>query len=201
LLAKNSVFCVQVYGFTTDLIIKKSSLIYLQRKIIKKLINLLFVISICFVGCSNQGINNSDERSNIINWAKQIAKFERDSIIVMDEFNSLTIDISSHYPSDEELSQLTNCYNLITYMYNKLSEMNPPPNALSVHLNYVENYSKASDTILFYIIAVKQNDISYFEKSVAASKEGNRIGDEAYNGFADLLSKYSISCNETDYCE
>ena len=167
----------------------------------KKFALVFLFISFCITGCASQVSYTSVERSDILQWAKQIATHENDAELVMQEFNSLAKELSTKYPSDNELSQLTMYYNLISYMYNELSQLNPPSEALSTHKNYVENYAKASDAILFYTIAVRQNDIEYFERSVAATKEGNRIGDKAYSGFIEILDQYSISCDEIDYCE
>lgn len=163
------------------------------------LIAFLFIILIC--GCSSQNIQSSSERSDIVEWAKQIAKYEKDAELVVNDFQKLTSDLVSRYPTNNELDKLTTYYNVINAMYNELSELEPPLKATSVHKKYVDNYSKVSDSILNYIIAVKQNDIIYFEKSVSASKEANQIGENAYREFIELLDDYSISCNEIDYCE
>lgn len=167
----------------------------------KRIFVALLLICLFIVGCVTQVSNNSKDRSDIVKWARQIAKYEKDSQIVMENYNQLTIGLVNHYPSEKEILQLTTYNNLITYMYNELLKIEPPPDSSSVHQNYVEYYSKASESILFYIIAIRQNDLSYFEKSVVASKEGNRIGDIAYAGFVELLNKYSISCEEIDFCE
>jgi len=167
----------------------------------KKIIIVLFAISTCLLSCETQAAYNSEERSDIVEWAKHIAMYEKDAKLVVNNYYELSSDLVSRYPTNEELNQLTTYYNLINYIYNKLGELNPPPKASSVHKKYVENYAKVADSILFYTISVRKNDITYFEKSVSASKEANRIGDEAYKGFVDLLDNYSISCSEIDFCE
>jgi len=167
----------------------------------KKLIYLLLIILIGIVGCEPQVSYSKEERLEIVEWAKQIAKYENDADIIFDNYYALTNDIASHYPSNEELNKLTTYYNLINYIYNEISKLNPPPKVSSTHAKFVENYAKASDSIMYYIISIRQNDMISFEKSVSASKESNRIHDDAYYEFIDFLEHFSIPCNEVDFCE
>ncbi|HAL17048.1 MAG TPA: hypothetical protein DCP32_09955 [Anaerolineaceae bacterium] len=168
--------------------------------------SLLAILFIFIVGCSSSSSserseNNSLEHSGIVNWATQIASLENRLKIEVVQFSALSGLIVSRPPTRDELSQLTKESNNITALYNEIINITPPIEAKSIHNKYIDHYAKTADYALYYVIAVKQNDLSYFEKSVNAVQDANRIGAEAYNDFEAILSKYSISCEEINFCD
>jgi len=167
----------------------------------KKNIIVFITISFLLFGCITQTDANLEQRTEIVEWAKQIAEYENDAEIIVNNYYSLTSNLVSRYPTNEEMEELTSYYNLINYIYNDLLEMSPPVDASSIHHDFIESYSKVADSILYYKIAINQNDITYFEKSVSASKEANRIGNDAYQGFIQILDNFKISCDEINFCE
>jgi len=162
----------------------------------KKIILLILLLSI-FTACSTA----SPEREEIVKWASQIARIEKQLEYEITYFQPLINRVTSNPPTNEDLSQLTEYNNRITSLYNEISNLSVPQKAKTVHALYVENYAKVSDTARYYVLAIKMNDLSYFDKSVSAAQEANKLGDEAYSAFANLLDDYSISCSEIDFCE
>ena len=162
-----------------------------------KKITLLIFLSIICVACSTV----SPEREEIVEWASQIARIEKQLEYEITYFQPLIQRVTSQPPTNEDLNQLTEYNNRITALYNEISNLYVPQKARAVHALYVENYAKVSDTARYYVLAIKMNDLSYFDKSVLAAQESNRLGDEAYSAFANLLDDYSISCSEIDFCE
>ncbi|MEW6716256.1 MAG: hypothetical protein AB1345_01950 [Chloroflexota bacterium] len=160
------------------------------------IISLVFLM-ILIVACSSV----SPERGEIVEWASQIARIEKQLEYETTYFQPLLDRITSRPPTNDELDQLTEYNNRITALYNEISNIYVPQKARSVHALFVENYAKISDTARYYVFAIKMNDLSYFDKSVLAAQEANRIGSEAYYAFEDLLDRYSISCREIDFCE
>ncbi len=159
----------------------------------------LFIMLFVFlVGCSS---SSSSERSDIVNWAKQIASLEKRLQSEINQFKPLSDRIVSRPPTSDELSQLTTHSNNVTALYNEIITITSPADAKSVHDQYIDSYAKTADYIRYYVIAVKQNDLTYFDKSVTAAQDANRIGAEAYSGFESILNKFSISCEEIDFCE
>jgi len=118
-----------------------------------------------------------------------------------DELYIIQRKLGANLPTDDDLNKLEFFFESISEFYIKLNNMSPPMAASSVHGKFKEQYSLASDAMLHYFIAVSQNDITYFEKSVENSKEANRIGSEASDEFVELLSGYSITCSEIGLCE
>ena len=170
---------------------------------IKSLFTILFIF---LIGCSSSSAsersgNSSSERSAIVNWATEIASLENRLEIEIIQFSALSNQIVSRPPTRDELSQLTKESNNITALYNEIINITPPIEVKSIHNKYIDNYAKAADYALYYVIAVKQNDLSYFEKSVNAVHDANRMGAEAYNDFEAILSKYSISCEDINFCD
>ncbi len=153
--------------------------------------------AIFIVACSS----GSSDRSSIVTWAKQFASIHNRVQANLDQVQPLIDRISTRPPSASELDQLVDYNNRITSSYNELIGIEPPPEAKAVHNKYVETYAKTADYVRYYLIAVKQNDLSYFDKSVTAAQEANRLGDEAYTAFQALLGRYSVSCQEIDFCE
>lgn len=158
---------------------------------------LIILLVNIFVACSPL----SPERAEIVEWASHIARVEKQLEYEVTNIQPLFDLITSRPPTKDELDQLTEYNNQITSYYNEISGIHVPQEARSVHTLYIENYAKISDMVRYYLLAVKMNDVTYFDKSILAAQEANRIGAEAYYAFEDLLEKYSISCREIDYCE
>ena len=167
----------------------------------KKLLISFFVSFFFLVGCFSNSPKTSSDRADIIRWAKEIASIQHRFEIITSNYDSLNQVIRKRPPTKSELSQLTTYVNDVIELYNELDSFTPPKEALSIHAKYVESLSQASNTILYYKIAVSNNDITYFEKSLNASYESNRLSSEGYNSFVDLIDKYSISCEEINFCE
>lgn len=165
----------------------------------------LYIISIVALifafGCDPQQSLSSPERSEIVDWAKIIVEIETENKEITDKFYILQRKLGTDFATYDDMAELKVIYETISGFYTKLNKMTPPTVATSVHRKFEEHYSLSSDTILQYYISVGQNDITYYEKSVVNSKEANRIGDEASDDFIELLIKYSISCEEINYCE
>ncbi len=137
---------------------------------IKSLSTILFII---LIGCSysnssESSESTSSERSEIINWASQIASLENRLELVINKFTALSQQIASRPPTNDELSELTKINNEATDLYNEIIDIAPPIEVKSIHNKYIDNYSKMSESVLYYVIAIKQNDLNYFEKSASA---------------------------------
>jgi hypothetical protein len=167
----------------------------------KKLLISIFLLIFFLVGCSSNNPKTLSDREEIIKWAKEIASIHNRFEIIMSNYDFLSQVIQKRPPTKSELSQLTTCVNDVIELYNELDSFTPPKEALSIHAKYVESLTQASNAILYYKIAVSNNDMTYFEKSLNASYEGNLLSSEGYNNFVDLLDKYSISCEEINFCE
>ena len=162
---------------------------------------LCLIMSVGLIASCSTSSSASSGRPEIITWAKQIANLEKHMEYEVSQATPLTDKITSHPPTQDELTQLVEYSNRITALYNAMVSIEPPPEARTVHAKYVENYAKIADSVRYYVFAVKQNDLSYFDKSVTAAQDANRIGTEAYNDFEALLNRYSINCGEIDFCE
>jgi len=156
------------------------------------------LVLIFLMGCSS---TSSSDRSSIINWAKQIASLEKRLENEITQAQPLMSKITSRPPTRSELDKLTGYSNNVTSLYNDIINIEPPSEAKSVHSQYVDSYAKSADYLRYYVIAIKQNDLSYFDKSVISAQEANRIGEQAHSSLEELLNRYSISCEEINYCE
>lgn len=159
------------------------------------------LVLIFLFGCSPEQSQASPQRSEIMNWGRKIVEIESEYKETTDKFYVLQRKLGSNYPTNDDIVELEETYETISGFYTKLNNIIPPTPASSVHRKFKEQYSKASEAMLQYYIAVSQNDITYYEKSVVNSKEANRIGDEASDDFIELLTKYSISCSDIGLCE
>lgn len=144
---------------------------------------------------------DSSDRSSVVTWAKQITNIETRLQAELDQAQPLLGRITTRPPTASELDQLVDYNNRVTSLYNELISIEPPAEVSPVHQRYVESYAKTADYVRYYVIAVKQNDLSYFDKSVTAAQEANRIREEAHSALEALLNRYSISCQEIDFCE
>ncbi len=167
----------------------------------RKLYFISFLALLFTFGCIQQQSLASPERPDIVNWAKKIMEIESKYKETTIQFNVLQRKLGSRFPTDDEMAELAAIYETISGFYTLLNRITPPTEALSVHRKFKERYALASDATLQYYISVGQNDITYYEKSVANSKEANRTGDEALDEFIELMSKYSISCSEINICD
>lgn len=154
-----------------------------------------------FSACGQNLSKNSTTRSELINWAKKITSIELDYLEDTSEFNLLVDKLGQSPPTNQDCEELAKSYKKVAGFYSDLLSEIPPTEAHEVHSKYVKQYAQASNGILYYQIAVCQNDFTYFEKSVIASQEANRVGNEAYLEFVELMKRYSITCTEIDYCE
>jgi hypothetical protein len=156
---------------------------------------LMFLIASC------SSSPESSARPDIITWAKQIAHIENQLEQEVSQAKPLIDRITSRLPTQDEIDQLFDYSNRITSLYNEIVGIETPLEARSVHEKYVENYAEIANSVRYYVLALKMNDLTYFDKSVTAAQEANRIGAEAYTDFESLLNKYSISCEEIDFCQ
>lgn len=156
------------------------------------------VLAVLFVvSCSS----SSSDRASIVSWAKQIASIQNRLQAELDQAQPLLSRITARPPTSSELDELVDYNNRITALYNELIEVEPPEGAKATHAQYVETYARTTDYVRYYVIAIKENDLSYFDKSVTAAQEANRLAEGAHNAFEALLNRYSISCEEVDFCE
>lgn len=143
----------------------------------------------------------SPERKEIVEWAYQIADLEKRLENTMISYQPLIEKISSRPPTNEEIEQLYEYHDQLVAIYNDALELHVPQEASSIHPLFVESYAKTSDSARYYIFAIKENDISYFDKSVLAAQKANSVGYDAFSAFENLLEKYAISCSEIYFCE
>jgi len=162
----------------------------------KGIILFILIFTIC-VACST----DSSERREIVEWASQIARIEKQIESEIIYYQPLLNRIASRPPTSDELDQLTEYSDRIKAQYIEISKVSFPPEARSVHVLFIENYAKISDTARYYVMAIMMNDQSYYAKSVIAAEEASRTGNDAFNAFENLLDEYSISCAEIDLCE
>jgi len=160
-----------------------------------------FLLVMLLCACNPNNVQKSKERQEILSWAKVIAEIELDYLEITEDFYILQRKLGSSLPTYNDLTSLQVMYETISGFYTKTNKMNPPTAASLVHAKFSEKYALASDAILQYYISASQNDILYFEKSVTNSKGANKLNDEAYQGFIEILNKYSITCDEIEFCE
>ncbi len=175
-----------------------------SSKIVNMMRKLYFISTLALLfmfGCLPQQSLASPERPDIVNWAKKIMEIESSYKETTDKYNVLQRKLGSRFPTDDEMKELSLIYETISGFYTELNKTTPPNEATSVHRKFKEYYELASNATLQYYISVQLNDITYYEKSVINSKEANRIGDEAFDDFIELLGNYSISCYEIGLCE
>lgn len=167
--------------------------------------SLLIILAYVIISCSpvmSSGTNpNSSERTNIIIWAKQIANLQNRFEARINQAQPLIKKISDNPPTRTDISQLVTYNNDITSLYNELIEIEPPPEARAVHEQYMDLFTSTTDSVRYYVYSVMENDLSYFDKSVEAAKETNQISTKAHSSFESILNRYSISCEEIDFCE
>ncbi|MDP2965598.1 MAG: hypothetical protein Q8N39_06100 [Pelolinea sp.] len=162
-----------------------------------KKVTIFFIILILFCACSSP----SSARSDIISWAKEIVALEKQSEIVFQNIQPLIATIVERPPTANELIQLNDYSNNVTFLYNQLIKINGPEEVRGVQSKYMDNYAKMADSARYHVLAIRNNNIDYFNKSVSAAQDANRIGDDAYNDFIQLINKFSISCSDINYCE
>ena len=167
-----------------------------EVKNIQRCIMIIFLLSLT-TSCSTI----SGERQEIIEWATDITNIEKRLEYEFDYYDPLIKSITNRPPTDKELSELNDFSNQITKIYNDASTLYVPKDARTTHSLFLNSYAYTADMARYYYLAIKMNDLEYFDKSVKASQEANRIGSEAYYSFEDLLDEYSISCSEIDHCE
>lgn len=76
-----------------------------------------------------------------------------------------------------------------------------PPESIDAHKKYIQNYSDMANSLQYYYLFVLTSDFDYYVKSTESVHEANLSGMEAYQLFDAILQKYSISCDEIDFCE
>jgi hypothetical protein len=148
-------------------------------------------------GCSS----SDSQRDEIISWAKQITSIETRLGTEILQAEPIINRVTKEKPSQSDLKQLIDYNNNVISLCNDLNNIVVPSDAKITHDKYVENYNKISDSVRYYVLLIQTGDVSYYDKSVSAAQEANKIGNEAFNLFQDLLDQYSISCEEIDYCE
>ena len=162
-----------------------------------KRITLLMFFIFLFSACAS----NSQSRSEIFVWAKLITDLEKILESEILEAQSLMETIKLRPPNDYEYQQLVDYSDRFANLYNEIITIEPPEEARSAHNKFSERYAKTADYMRYYVLAIQMNDLNYFDKSVLAVQDANRIGEEANYQFKQLLEKYSISCDELDYCQ
>jgi hypothetical protein len=156
------------------------------------------LVFIFLMGCSS---TSSSERSSITNWAKQVAGLEKRLANELAQAEPLTSSSTSRPHTGTELDELTRHSDNVTSLYNEIIKIEPPPEAKAVHSLYVDTYAKSADYLRYYVMSIRLNDVRYFDKSVTAVEEANRTGEQARSALIDLLNRYSISCEEIDFCQ
>lgn len=162
-----------------------------------KSISSIILLTALLMACSPSSL----ARSETVSWARQVASIEKRLANEAKQAKPLIDRITSRRPTQQELNELVDYNNRITSLYDELVYIRVPAEARTVHDEYVENYAKVADSARYYVLAIKQNDLAYFDKSAIASQDANRIGAKAYSDFEMLLKRYSISCEEIDFCE
>jgi hypothetical protein len=163
------------------------------------LIFFAWILAACITTTSSN-INSSD-RLSIIVWSKQIANLENRLESEVSQAQPLIRKIADRPPTSSELKKLVNYNNEITELYNELINIEPPSDAENIHEQFIDYYTATTDYVRYYVLAIKQNDLSYFDKSVIAVQETNRKSAKAHSSFESLLNRYSITCEEIDFCE
>lgn len=158
-----------------------------------------WIIAACIPTTS--GNFNSSDRMSIIAWSIQIASLENRLEAEVNKAQPLIRKIADQPPTRSELKKLVDYNNEVTSLYNELINIEPPSDAKDVHEQFIEYYTSTTDYVRYYVLAIKQNDLSYFDKSVVAAQESNRRSAKAHSSFESLLNRYSISCEEIDFCE
>ncbi len=172
-----------------------------MRDILNKGTILFLLVLLCSCTPIISSSSTSSNRSEIVSWAIELSTLEKKAKLLVDGIQPLMLTIVKRPPTASELSQLNDYSNNITDLYNQIIGMNVPKEARDIHSKYVDNYGKIADSARYYVLAIRENNVDYFNKSVASAQEANRIGTDAYYDFTDLLEKYSITCTEINYCE
>ncbi len=162
---------------------------------------LIFGFLVSCGGPTTQYSSQSTSRNEIVTWARKITSIEKQIENVYNEYLTLTRTITSSPPTSEELDELTDYSNRMTSLYNKAIDIDPPNDARSVHRKTIEFYGKITDSVRYYVLAINQNDLDYFDKSVIVAKDANELAKDLDEELEILLDRYSISCEEIDYCE
>lgn len=140
-------------------------------------------------------------RTDVVIWARQISNLENRLEKEINQSKPLADRITSRPPNQDDLDQLTHYNDAVSAIYNDMIAMRVPPEAKSVHEEYVQNLSAIADSVRNYLLAVRLNDLSYYDRSVTSAEEAHRNGIMANNDFAALLNRFSISCQEIDFCQ
>ena len=162
---------------------------------------LIFGFLVSCGGPTTQSSSQSTSRNEIVTWARKITSIEKQIENVYNEYQPLIRTITSSPPTSEEFDELRDYSNRMTSIYNKAIDIDPPYEARSVHRKHIEFYGKITDSVRYYMLAINQNDLEYFDKSVVAAKEANELTMDLDEELKILLDRYSISCEEIDYCE
>jgi hypothetical protein len=71
-----------------------------------------------------------------------------------------------------------------------------------VHKEFVDTYAKSAEADQDYAIYVcQEGGISYYNAYASALKDANRMNDNAFRDFTQLMDQYSISCQDVGLCQ
>ena len=163
-------------------------------------IALVLLSALCLGACSPSDPDRS-ARSDIIIWASQIGVIESRLVLEIDRAAPLIDRVTDRPPTVSDLSQLSDYGNRMTSLYNDMAAITPPRDARQAQDLYVENYSLIEESARYYVLAIRLNNVDYFNRSAEAAAGANQVGSQAYFAFQDLLDQYSIVCSEINYCE